>query len=147
MIIRGAKPDELELLSKLMKLVIPAVVLLANVRLPIPETAGVVVPIPTVPVLVTANRVVVAVPLVEEEMIKANGLLMLVEARESARVAIGEVVPMPTLPSKVVVERREVEEAKRPWVNQIGVEVEFAVAPKFWVVVKGKAAVRPEPVT
>ena len=56
----------------------------------------------------------------------------------------GVVVPIPTEPMKVVVERREVEEAKRPWVNQRGVEVEFTSTPKLVVGVNEKVP-DPEP--
>ena len=57
------------------------------------------------------------------------------------------VVPTPTRPLKLALANCEVEEAWRPAVNHTGVEVEFAVAEKFEVEVKGKAEVRPAPVT
>ena len=47
---------------------------------------------------------------------------------------------MPKEPTMVVVERREVEEAKRPIAAQIEVEVAEVEVPKLVVAVKGKAA-------
>ena len=95
--------------------------------------------IETAPVVVTEKSVEVAVPRVEEEMMKANGLLIEVEAREIERVANGEVVPMPTLPEKVVVERREVEEAKIPLLAQKALVVAAATTPKLFSQVNAAA--------
>ena len=53
----------------------------------------------------------------------------------------GAVLPIPTSPKKCASTNRDVEDAWNPFVNQIGVEVEFAVAPKFVVDVNGKATV------
>ncbi len=103
---------------------------------------GLVVPIPILPAFVTTKSEDVA-EVAEVEEIENATCVFEVEARCKERFANGEVVPMPTLPSKVVVERREVEEAKIPWVNQMGVEVELAVAPKFSIGVKGKAPPAP----
>jgi hypothetical protein len=70
--------------------------------------------------------------------------LGVVEAAKTVRSADGEEEPIPTYPllAKVVVPMTEVEEAKRPPWNQIGVEVAFAAAPKFVVAVNGKIAVK-----
>ena len=92
------------------------------------------------PVLEIEKRVVVAVSLVEDEMMKAKGLLIEVEARKIERLANGEVVPIPTLPSKVVVENLEVEEAKIPCTAKSGVDVAEVLTPKFSVGVNGNVA-------
>ena len=92
---------------------------------------GLEVPIPTLPALVIAKWVEVAMPRVEEAMMNANGLLIEVEAKKSESVAIGDVVPTPTLPEKVVVEKREVLDAKIPMRAQSAVEVAEVEVPKL----------------
>ena len=52
------------------------------------------------PVFDTEKSVVVAVSLVEEEMLKTSGLMGEEEARKMERFAMGEVVPNPRLPSE-----------------------------------------------
>jgi hypothetical protein len=53
----------------------------------------------TRPVLEMEKSVVVAVSLVEEEMLKTSGLMGEEEARKMERLAMGEVVPTPTFPN------------------------------------------------
>ena len=50
----------------------------------------------------------------------------------------GVEVPIPTLPKKFAFTNCDVDDAWIPFVNQIGVEVELAAAPKFVVGVNGK---------
>ena len=57
-----------------------------------------------------------------------------------ASVEVEVVAAKPKLPKRLVVLSWLVEEDCMPAWNQIGVEVELAVAPKFEVVVKGKDA-------
>jgi len=52
----------------------------------------------------------------------------------------GVVVPTPTLPKKLAFANCEVEDAKMPLVNQIGVEVLLTATPKFVEGVNGNAA-------
>lgn len=60
---------------------------------------------------------------------------------------VGVEVPIPTFPlaANVVVPITEVEEAKSPDWNQIGVEVELTATPKFVVAVNGNPAPVPVP--
>ena len=55
-------------------------------------------------------------------------------------------MPTPTLPTKVVVESREVDEAKSPIAAHSAVEVAEVEVPKLVVTWNGKAEVSPAPV-
>lgn len=80
------------------------------------------------------------VPALVVEEIWKSVVVAEVEATWMERSAKGEVVaprPMPLM--LVIVSKREVEEAKRPWVRKSGVEVEFTFKPKAVVGVNGKA--------
>ncbi len=93
-------------------------ILLANVVVAVPVTAKLVV-VAFVEVLFTAKRFEMSA-LVEKKLVEVA--LVEVELTKSAFT------------------KCEVLEAKRPWVNQIGVEVELAVAPKLVVAVNGNEA-------
>ncbi len=90
-----------------------------------------------VPMLSIVRSVVVVAD--EEEPIAKMVVLVEPLFAWSEKFTHGEVVPIPMLPEKVVVERREVEEAKMPAAAKRGVEVAEVLTPKFEVGVKGQA--------
>ena len=112
------------------------------------DLVGVLVPMPTKPALVTTNSVVVA-EFADVDAIANKVWFCEVDAARIESVAYGVEVPIPTLPltEKVVLAMREVDDAKSPCLNQIGVSVAFTAVAKVVFGVNGNAAESPAPVT